>query len=504
MRWLLLVSLFTALYADLPSCARARCLHCEVEFISRMCPDVCSRCPGRVQSPVPQNTIPRQPAPIYRQPQPQQPVPTPPQRREAPQPPPAQIVPPPRPQQQQQQQQQQHFVQLQQTHYLPTQNQPQAQQFAAPNTQPQQPQYQQYQPQIVVTQPPPPPAVTPSREQAVTLAPLIQMPSAEEINQQLVAQQRILSNGLYSQVPRAAQAPEPQQQATQQSTQQNTLFPGLFPNQQPSQTSSQTSPFFNPFQPFLQNLGLAPSAPSASNPFGLPTFPPNQFFSTTAPTPQQQYNQASYYGVNGQQQQQRSPYGVQQQQQQQYQGYQQASQSKALATNSIQQSTNYAQQGNQVVARSIDSSPQTYEKNFYAGVAKPQVQYPQCPRQPGWLPCIGKPEANQRFANCCARLGEGCMPLCNYDANLATMQLNVLTGRCPLQKVHDIMICASGYKDVTQCCEAYNVFEPGFEHCRPYCNPAGGLPEGGLLSEKYKCLGKLSYIQQCFYVSQNP
>ena len=84
------------------------------------------------------------------------------------------------------------------------------------------------------------------------------------------------------------------------------------------------------------------------------------------------------------------------------------------------------------------------------------------------------------------------------------MQLAVLTGRCPINKVREIMICASGYQDATPCCEAYNVFERGFEHCRPYCNPAAGLPEGGLLSEKYKCLVKLSFIQQCFYASQKP
>ncbi|MCP9261664.1 DB module [Dirofilaria immitis] len=101
-------------------------------------------------------------------------------------------------------------------------------------------------------------------------------------------------------------------------------------------------------------------------------------------------------------------------------------------------------------------------------------------------------------------LGQGCAALCNYDATLTTIQLAVLTGRCPLNKVGNVMICASGYQDATSCCEAYNVFEPGYEHCRPYCNPAAGLPQGVLLSEQYKCLGKLSQIQRCFYVSQWP
>ena len=41
------------------------------------------------------------------------------------------------------------------------------------------------------------------------------------------------------------------------------------------------------------------------------------------------------------------------------------------------------------------------------------------------------------------------------------MQIAVLTGRCPVSKVADVMVCASGYQDATPCCEAYGVFEPG-------------------------------------------
>uniref|UniRef100_A0A914DDI9 Domain of unknown function DB domain-containing protein n=1 Tax=Acrobeloides nanus TaxID=290746 RepID=A0A914DDI9_9BILA len=127
-----------------------------------------------------------------------------------------------------------------------------------------------------------------------------------------------------------------------------------------------------------------------------------------------------------------------------------------------------------------------------------------CPRQPNWEPCISKELANERFRNCCQRLGEGCAQLCTYDQNLATLQIAVLTGRCPIGKVADMMICASGYEDATPCCEAYGVFEPGFQHCRPYCNPAAGLPNDGMIAEKYRCLGKLSQIQRCFYVTQRP
>lgn len=41
---LVLVLLVAYVLADLPSCSRARCSHCDVEFISRMCPTVCGNC----------------------------------------------------------------------------------------------------------------------------------------------------------------------------------------------------------------------------------------------------------------------------------------------------------------------------------------------------------------------------------------------------------------------------------------------------------------------------
>ncbi|CAK5075032.1 unnamed protein product [Meloidogyne enterolobii] len=126
-----------------------------------------------------------------------------------------------------------------------------------------------------------------------------------------------------------------------------------------------------------------------------------------------------------------------------------------------------------------------------------------CPKQ-NWEPCVPKELANRRFQNCCSQLGEGCSQLCSYDQNLTNIQLAVLTGRCPINKVADMMLCASGYEDATPCCQEFNVFEAGFEHCRPYCNPTGGLPNDGMLVEKYKCLQKLQQIQKCFYLSQRP
>lgn len=46
-----------------------------------------------------------------------------------------------------------------------------------------------------------------------------------------------------------------------------------------------------------------------------------------------------------------------------------------------------------------------------------------CPKQPNWEPCIAKDLANERFRNCCQRLGEGCAQLCSYDSNLTTVSL---------------------------------------------------------------------------------
>jgi hypothetical protein len=41
------------------------------------------------------------------------------------------------------------------------------------------------------------------------------------------------------------------------------------------------------------------------------------------------------------------------------------------------------------------------------------------------------------------------------------IQLAVLTGRCPVSKVGDVMICASGNEDATTCCGAFGVLDTG-------------------------------------------
>uniref|UniRef100_A0A914VXR1 Domain of unknown function DB domain-containing protein n=1 Tax=Plectus sambesii TaxID=2011161 RepID=A0A914VXR1_9BILA len=132
---------------------------------------------------------------------------------------------------------------------------------------------------------------------------------------------------------------------------------------------------------------------------------------------------------------------------------------------------------------------------------RPHVQ--QCPSQPGLEPCISKQEADTRFLQCCAPLGAGCLSLCTYDASFTAIQVAVITGQCAINKVATVLQCASGNQDATSCCEAKGVFEIGLEHCRPYCNPAGGLPTGGT-SDNYRCLSKLRDIQYCFYASQRP
>jgi hypothetical protein len=39
--------LFSLAVADLPSCYRARCTHCRIQFIAQMCPQTCTNCPGQ-------------------------------------------------------------------------------------------------------------------------------------------------------------------------------------------------------------------------------------------------------------------------------------------------------------------------------------------------------------------------------------------------------------------------------------------------------------------------
>ncbi|VDM99262.1 unnamed protein product [Onchocerca ochengi] len=37
--------------ADVPSCERARCHHCQVDFIAEMCPETCRSCSKRIAAP---------------------------------------------------------------------------------------------------------------------------------------------------------------------------------------------------------------------------------------------------------------------------------------------------------------------------------------------------------------------------------------------------------------------------------------------------------------------
>uniref|UniRef100_A0A1I7UC63 ShKT domain-containing protein n=1 Tax=Caenorhabditis tropicalis TaxID=1561998 RepID=A0A1I7UC63_9PELO len=61
---LLLLASYTL--ADLPSCARAKCVHCEVNFIARNCPTACDVCKTPHQSvQVENNQRPPQPPPAF-------------------------------------------------------------------------------------------------------------------------------------------------------------------------------------------------------------------------------------------------------------------------------------------------------------------------------------------------------------------------------------------------------------------------------------------------------
>uniref|UniRef100_A0A9J2P237 Domain of unknown function DB domain-containing protein n=1 Tax=Ascaris lumbricoides TaxID=6252 RepID=A0A9J2P237_ASCLU len=556
--------------ADLPSCERAKCHHCRVDFIAKMCPTTCEPCPkpiprpssgrfaqakrivlaaaamtesvGNERSkklqPLPHRNAIHETAKVSSQSQP----PVDPQLISA-------------------------TTQTPQPQAAPTQQYPQL-------VSPQNLQQSQFQPQ-------PQPQLQHQPQQQSQPQPQLQPPS-----QSLQRAQYQLQQAPSSQLP----------------------APGI---QQPYQMSAplQQSPAFNPFQPFLSQSFAALSAVTPApifNPFTFPTFLPMTFPPITpppqrgfqpirfpqAPTllspsmqfpnfvqsqlaitqpqippppppplsllgqtptnrnryvsqqvqpqsqsqpeqsyfPKQQVQQPNYAQVNYQQQvtvpqptpqipQQQQPQLIYQPQPTILNPTQYALNQNAPNAPKTSQPVHFPQPA-QVIATqpplpqpqpiaappeaSIDASNTHIEKTFYASGKEVPTPIKQCPRQPNWEPCISKELANERFRSCCQRLGEGCAALCNYDATLATIQLGVLTGRCPISKVADMMICASGYEDATPCCQAFNVFEPGFEHCQPYCNPAAGLPQGGMLSEQYKCLGKLSQIQRCFYISQRP
>ncbi|CAJ0607055.1 unnamed protein product [Cylicocyclus nassatus] len=531
--------------ADLPSCERATCDHCNVEFIARMCERTCQACPRSVVDPRTGNRL-----KLYTE-QSRQPLPT------------ANVNVP--------QRQNVDFRNVVRQAGVPTQPQqpvpaynpalvqlPRPMQLATPQA------------QVAPIQYPAPAGIS-------TLAPMIPPPRPTDISSSLSRQPADLAQPLpeYQQGAQGA-FPYSQPQTTQfqlAAPAQQQSFPTAVSNvQQPGMTDlfgrplfssqPQSSPIFNPFQPFMTQAATGGSQHSLLDPLGLfnmagvtnfqgtsppqvtqPHFTPqarsfgpapftSQQPAQSAPQPQQTLP-APYYNQKPAQTSQQNV-NVQpariytnQPQQQNYQAYQNAQQIAYRPNTNPQQQlpqqaniatpryqTNQApvlQQymQNQIIdspqrSQSIDAAPINVPKYVDGKGAVPAPPPLTCPRQPGWGPCISKELANQRFARCCSRLGDGCIPLCNYDAPLSTMQLAVLTGRCPLNKMADIMVCASGYEDATACCEAYNVFEPGYEQCRPYCNPAAGLPQGGLLSEKYKCLAKLSTIQQCFYVSQKP
>uniref|UniRef100_A0AC34GS69 Uncharacterized protein n=1 Tax=Panagrolaimus sp. ES5 TaxID=591445 RepID=A0AC34GS69_9BILA len=517
-------SLFTILLliasvaADLPSCSRARCSHCEADLIARLCPQACSTCPRTTlsttfiappkassigskpvvhgqanlntnthgelhplpQAPGPQAQPNSQPQPIYQQQQqPQQPAVNQFQQPYYPQQPfqgfqqqPQQPTYQP---QQQQQQQFQGFQQPQQQQYQPQQPQQpqQQQQFGqTPFFNPFQPfLHQSYQAQtpynpftfptfapvtfapvttLPVTVTPTPPRAAPQPQQPLPIPQSPQLPTYQQ--QQQVAQ------------PQQPQQPQQAYRVDNGNSQKATYYQHrpqgqvqqskpkqIYNNQQPLSkqpqhvVQPQPQPIQKPYQPQPQQQSFIPPPPA---PQVIVQTPQPYVIPQVVP---QQVTPAPQPPV----------YPVPQ---------------PAIATS--------------IDAASISAvGASTSDKT--------------CPR-PNFEPCISKELANDRFRNCCQRLGEGCASICSYDQTLANVQIAVLTGRCPLSKVADMMVCASGYEDASACCQAYNVFEPGFEQCRPYCNPAAGLPNDGMLAEKYRCLGKMNQIQRCFYVSQRP
>uniref|UniRef100_A0A7E4VC50 DB domain-containing protein n=1 Tax=Panagrellus redivivus TaxID=6233 RepID=A0A7E4VC50_PANRE len=512
---LILASLGAVLVAgDLPSCTRARCSHCDTDLIQRLCPSACAACvsssvhskqsqtpviaahgqPNAQLAPQPQSlqTLPQ--APVNGNNQPQL-IPTQP---ETPYTPPA---PPPPPAQQQNGQPQpgQYYQQPQ----FPGFQQPQQPQFPG-FQQPQQPQF-------------------PGFQQPQPFAPLAQTPSP-------------FFNPFNPFLPQGFQG------------QQQPFNPFTFPTFAPAT--------FAPVTPAPPPVTLPPH-PAQPQPQPQPQQPQVQYPqagggsyapSAVAPPPQNGQGQAPQVQVSGGNSQAASGHVAQPNHQRGHVAGNQHHRSDSSRPKQIYHTQKpQGQQGGQqqhVQQPQPQPQTQTVSQTTYPQQPQPQPQplpvpvpaqiiqpYPAapapvpltsnsidplaaaaaggaavretCPRA-NWEPCVSKELANERFRNCCQHLGEGCQQLCSYDQTLTTIQLSVLTGRCPISKVADMMICASGYEDATPCCAAYNVFEPGFEQCRPYCNPSAGLPNDGMLAEKYRCLSKLNQIQRCFYVTQRP
>uniref|UniRef100_A0A0N5AA48 DB domain-containing protein n=1 Tax=Syphacia muris TaxID=451379 RepID=A0A0N5AA48_9BILA len=523
----LLVSLYLNVNADLPSCERVKCHHCNIKFIAEKCPEICKICENR-HNPEQKRT--------------QQPT---------------------------------YVVAAQQTHELRQDGNSGLLRPISDSESPSQTTSLKYQgPQTLQIKLK---AVYSSEEMQPTqqqfLSENIQTPYLTQQNPASAAQPNSIQLPASSPTTNPYQLTPQQQYAAPQSQNMQPLpyLTAKIQTQQPTATNQQQqqpasspitlqqTPAFNPFQPFLTQtfnaipgMNISPLFANPYTPFPLPTIapvtlPPLQYAQnvpqqqpTYQPYPNQQHtNQYYQYPINDghpsvlqkpqsvsaasnhitkptSQTQITYPepvkYGLQKVQSQENSFTQQISTGQTVVTQpqtqtlyaKKKQTTSITKPANTVVTpkKPIEKKVETVSSEY------PNIQTsidgPKCPRQPNWQPCISKQVANDRFRNCCLRLGEGCSSLCSYDSTLATIQLSVLTGRCPLSKVGEMMVCASGYEDATPCCEAHNVFEPGYEHCKPYCNPAAGLPQGGMLAEKFKCLGKLSQIQRCFYVTQRP
>ena len=61
-----------------------------------------------------------------------------------------------------------------------------------------------------------------------------------------------------------------------------------------------------------------------------------------------------------------------------------------------------------------------------------------------------------------------------------------------------ILLCASSYKDHSECCKNAGVGEDdATKNCLSFCNPNGGMPQMDMM-EAYQCLAKFDEIKNCF------
>uniref|UniRef100_A0A915HQ50 Domain of unknown function DB domain-containing protein n=1 Tax=Romanomermis culicivorax TaxID=13658 RepID=A0A915HQ50_ROMCU len=84
--------------------------------------------------------------------------------------------------------------------------------------------------------------------------------------------------------------------------------------------------------------------------------------------------------------------------------------------------------------------------------------------------------ANQRFKECCLKMGmsDQCAEACAYNQTEKDIEESFTDG-CPMGSLKQLFVCASNFKNNTDCCERNNLFDDNRESCRMFCEPQGAF-----------------------------